>query len=357
MKRFSTATALLLFTFTLVGNIYASSSQSSADAEVFKYTAPDSTVTVRPDAMSSYPDVEEFIIDICKKNKLDSVKVRSAFDNAYFDSSVIALMDKPAEIHHWSFYSRMLLSRDRVANGVNYMGKYADNLSKAYEIYGVPPYVVAAIAGVESAYGTVPLKRNAVVSLGTLAFEYPRRSTYFKAELEKLFILAQKESADPLTYMGSYAGAIGIPQFMPSNVLMYGQDGDGDGHVDIVKSQPDAIYSIANFISRHGWQPDKDTIAFVSLRVLLPDDAFAKSPCSTNDRKTVYALRQMGVIFDKSYPDEARGILSRVDDDNNTYIPVVFFENACSIHKYNNSLKYTLAISVLADKIKQESGK
>lgn len=304
--------------------------------------------------MSEYEDVQKFINDISKKNRLDKKIVEEAFKNSYFDYSVIDLMEKPAEKRPWKHYSDMLISKDRVNKGKKYMRAHSKALANASKKYGVPKNVLTAIAGIESNYGSAPFKRTAVQSLGTLAFEYPRRSQYFQSELENIFILADKENVNPLTYYGSYAGAVGIAQFMPSNIIKYGKDGDGDGHIDIVNNHSDAIASIGNYLHEHGWQKGKDTAAFVTVPKNISDSLFANSPCDEKKRKTVKQWRKLGVKFKGKHPESARAVLSRLDEDNDKFTYAAFFENACPIHKYNNSLKYTAAISLLAKKLSDE---
>jgi membrane-bound lytic murein transglycosylase B len=305
----------------------------------------------RVQSMANYDDVRAFIKEICDRNKLDIKVVKNAFEQSYFDYSVTDLMDKPAETHGWTYYSTSLLSADRIKSGQEYIKAQQKALAFAEENWQVPPHVVAAIIGIESSYGKAPFKRTAVTSLGTLAFEYPRRATYFKAELEKLFVFAHKDKTDPLNVKGSYAGAIGIPQFMPSNILVYGKDGDGDNHVDLVGSHADAIASIAYYIQKHGWVKGKHIVSPVTLTRRLSDAAFSNDPCDKKSIKTVAQLRLAGVIFPEEYPDTALGILSRLDEEGDNFFPVVFFENACPIHKYNRSLKYTAAISLLAENL------
>ncbi len=320
-------------------------------------TPEDNTSTRRMEAMSKYQDVQDYIKEISVKYKLDNSILIKAFDSSYFDYRVVELMDIPAEKKFWPEYSDKLLSKERIDSGKKYMADNKKALDNASARWDVPSHVITAIIGVESAYGKTEFKRTAVTSLGTLAFEYPRRSTYFKGELTKLFILADKEKADPLSYRGSYAGAIGIAQFMPDNIMRYGKDGNGDGRVDIVAVHEDAIESVAFYIKEHGWKKGKNTAALVALKQSLPDSAYASSPCDTGNRMTVKTLKNKGVMFSKAYPDNDSGVLMKLDKDNDTFISVVFFENACPIHRYNSSMKYTAAISFLAETLSAEDNK
>lgn len=311
------------------------------------------TAPKRTEKLSEYDDVQAFMTEMVKKHKVDNDSLQKAFENTVFDYSVIELMDKPAEKRSWSYYHERLVSKERVSGGVKYMKTHKTALDNSTAAYKVPQNIITAIIGIETTYGTVKLKRTAVQSLSTFAFEYPRRADYFRGELASLFILAQKEEADPLYYMGSYAGAVGIPQFMPSNILAYAVDGDGDKHVDIVSSHADAIASVANYLSKHGWSQGKSTVALVKVTKELPESAYNTNVCSVSQRKTVKEFKNMGIELPSKYKDTEKGILAKLyeDEDEDTFVPAIFFENACPINKYNRSLKYTAAISLLAEEI------
>jgi membrane-bound lytic murein transglycosylase B len=309
--------------------------------------------SVRPKAMAEYDDVKAFIKDFAKKHNIPEKRLLNIFKELYFDVTVLELIERPAEKSTWSYYEKSVLNKEKIADGKKYLITHAVYLKAAEEEFGVPPELLTAIIGIESYYGTVKFRRNALTSLGTLAFEYPRRSQFFKTELENLLIYATVNGLDPLLIMGSYAGAVGIPQFMPGNITIYGVDGDNDSKIDIVNSHPDAIFSIANYIKRHGWEKNGQTFTYVDLGEGLTEEDFFLQPCS-KQYKTVGELKKQGVVFKKPFPDDLPALLSRLDDDNDTYKYVVFFKNSCAIHKYNNSLKYTVAIANLAEILKGE---
>jgi membrane-bound lytic murein transglycosylase B len=139
---------------------------------------------------------------------------------------------------------------------------------------------------------------------------------------------------------------------MPGNITIYGVDGDNDSTIDIMNSHPDAIFSIANYIKRHGWEKDGMTFDYVELGEGFTEEDFSPNPCTAGQYKTVGELKKMGVKFTLPYPDDLPALLSRLDDDNETYKYVAFFKNSCAIHKYNSSLKYTVAIANLAKILK-----
>jgi membrane-bound lytic murein transglycosylase B len=298
--------------------------------------------------MITYPDVKAFAEEIIRRHNLDREMVISAFTRSYFDYRVTALMDRPAERQPWSWYFGRMVTRERVNNGKAYMRQHQEVLNAAYQAHGVPPHVITAIIGIESSYGQVTMRYDAVTALATLAFEYPRRATYFRGELEQLFIIANREGKDPTTFRSSFAGALGIPQFMPGSLARFGKSADGGNRVDIINSHPDAIMSVANYLRAHGWKRgDINIVDLVTLEKPLPASAFAPGPCSTARAQSVQALKKLGVTFTKEFDTNAKGILSRMDEGDD-WVPVVFFPNACAINKYNRSLKYTSAVGMIA---------
>jgi membrane-bound lytic murein transglycosylase B len=324
---------------------------AARDNATAKDNASVDNVTVRPKAMSEYEDVQAFVKDVAKRHNIPEKRLLKVFESVFFDASVLILIEKPAEKNPWSFYEKSILNAERIAQGKKYLKANESYLQAAESVYGVPSELLTAIIGVESYYGTVKFRRNAITSLGTLAFEYPRRAQFFKSELENLLVYATVNKLDPLKIMGSYAGAIGIPQFMPGNITHYGVDGDNDSRIDLVNSHPDAIFSIANYIKLHGWEKGGNAFDYVELDEGFTEADFFYNPCGSS-YKTVDELKKMGVKFSGDYADAEPALLSRLDDENDTYKYVVFFKNSCPIHKYNNSLKYTVVIANLAEILK-----
>jgi membrane-bound lytic murein transglycosylase B len=353
LRYFSFTALLAVIVLTVGADLYGGSAPSSAVLHDNTSVKDNITkISVRPKAMSEYEDVAAFIKEAAKKHNIPENRLKKIFQSVFFDASVIELIEKPAEKNSWSFYEKSLLNKERIENGKKYLKNWLTHLKDAEKAFDVPPELVTAIIGVESYYGGVKFRRNAVTSLGTLAFEYPRRASFFRAELENLLVYAAVNKIDALSVMGSYAGAVGIPQFMPGNITTYGVDGDNDGKIDIVSNHPDSIFSIANYIKAHGWNKGGETIDYVKLDKAIADELFFYNPCG-NNYKSVKELKAMGVEFTSNYDNESLGLLSRLDDDNNTYKHIVFFKNSCPIHRYNSSLKYTAAIASLAKILKE----
>lgn len=181
--------------------------------------------------------------------------VYSLLRQAELQPRILELMDKPAEKSlAWYEYQQRIISAERVAAGKAFMQTYAEPLDRAEKMYGVSKYVIAGIIGLESRYGAIRGNYRVLDTLTTLSFHFPRRAAFFQKELTAFLMLAKSGSVDPLTLKGSYAGAIGWPQFMPSNVSKLATDFDGDGSIDLYNSPVDAIGSVAKYFHDNGWK-------------------------------------------------------------------------------------------------------
>jgi membrane-bound lytic murein transglycosylase B len=172
------------------------------------------------------------------------------------NAQVIRLMDPPAQHfkRSWQTYRKRFIEAKRIAAGVSFWNENQDALERASKRFGVPAYVIVGIIGVETIYGRHTGNFQVLEALATLSFDYPRRAAYFAKELEHFLLWTQEQGIDPKTVRGSFAGAIGLPQFMPGSIRRHAVDFDGDGSIDLVGSRADAIGSVASFLKRHGWQ-------------------------------------------------------------------------------------------------------
>lgn len=197
--------------------------------------------------------IEEFIHLAAPRTGWTEAELKTILDQAKPQPRIIELMDKPGEALLWTVYRERLVTHARVAQGRVFMATYADALKRAERQYGVPPEVIAAIIGVETKYGTIRGSYRVLDALTTLGFNYPRRSAFFQQELIAFLALSKKNNLDPVTTTGSYAGAMGWPQFMPSSAIKLAVDFDGDGVADL-NNPVDAIGSIANYFQVNGWR-------------------------------------------------------------------------------------------------------
>ena len=201
-------------------------------------------------------DVREFIEEMRKKHGFDSSRLARLFSQAQPQPKALKAIMPPADpsVRSWQAYRGRFIEPSRIEGGLRFWEANSQTLDAAQSIYGVPGEIIVAIIGIETIYGRNAGKFPAFATLATLAFDYPPRAELFRSELEALLLLARDSRRNPLTYMGSYAGALGIPQFLPSSIRNWGVDFDGDGQVDLAASTIDAIGSVANFLASHGWE-------------------------------------------------------------------------------------------------------
>lgn len=204
-----------------------------------------------------YAAVESYVASAAASTGWSQAEVAAIIGQAQMQPRILEIMNKPAEKSMtWQEYRTRIVSADRIAAGRDFMIQYADPLARAEATYGVPKNVIAAILGIETRYGEKRGNYRVLDSLVTLSFGYPRRAAFFQKELTAFLKLARAGHVDPYTIKGSYAGAIGWPQFMPTSILALATDFDGDGKIDLYNSPVDAIGSVANYFSKNGWRQE-----------------------------------------------------------------------------------------------------
>ncbi|HAT31746.1 MAG TPA: lytic murein transglycosylase B [Janthinobacterium sp.] len=211
---------------------------------------------------ADWKEVGAFLDDMVAKHGFERAKLDALMAQVRYVDATIQLIKPapPGKTKNWQAYRQRFVEPVRIGAGVEFWNANAEALARAESVYGVPADVIVGIIGVETVYGRNTGRFRVLDALTTLAFSYPdtptraARMTFFRGELESALVFAQQNAIDPLSLQGSYAGAVGLPQFMPSSILDYGVDFDGDGRIDLRNSAADAIGSVANFLLRHGWQ-------------------------------------------------------------------------------------------------------
>jgi len=198
--------------------------------------------------------VEHFIDTMVATHHVDKAELEALFTQVVVQDSVLQKIRKPAEAMPWYVYRTKLITDERIAEGVKFWSQHQDVLRRVEQDYGVPAQIIVAIIGVETSYGKYTGRYRVLDALATLAFHYPPRSAFFTKELEAFLLLSRAENMPPLDSKGSYAGAMGLGQFMPSSFIHYAVDFDHDGKKDIWHNSSDAIASIANYFVQHHWQ-------------------------------------------------------------------------------------------------------
>lgn len=224
---------------------------------------------------ANWKEVRAFLDEMSVKHGFDRAELDTLIGKVRYVESTVQLMKPapPGKPKNWQAYSARFIEPVRINAGVKFWEANAEALARAERDYGVPAEIIVGIIGVETVYGRNTGRFRVLDALTTLAFSYPESPTraarmeFFKGELENALLYARKDGIDPLTLLGSYAGAIGLPQFMPSSIMKYAVDFDGDSHIDLRNSTADAIGSVAHFLVEHGWR--RDDPAIITYRVTV----------------------------------------------------------------------------------------
>jgi membrane-bound lytic murein transglycosylase B len=300
---------------------------------------------------SGRPEVQAFVRELAQRHGFQEKALKRVFSRVQRVEPVLDAISRPAErVRSWEEYRAVLVTERRIAEGVEFWRRYHRTLERAQRKYGVAPEYVVAIIGVETFYGRNTGNWRVVDALTTLAFDYPPRAGFFRSELEHYLLLARDAGIDVFSMRGSYAGAMGIPQFMPSSARSYAVDFDGNGKIDLQKSRSDAIGSVANFLKLHGWQRDADVL--VEARVA--GDAWrAYADGRFEPKHSLVALRQAGIEFDSPQPAGATGALIELPSAERPSDYRIGLRNFYVITRYNRSALYAAAVADLARELRK----
>jgi peptidoglycan lytic transglycosylase B len=305
----------------------------------------------QPESVSidpSRPEVQTFIERMRTAHGFSSEELTQLLGQAKTQQSILDAMSKPAErTLLWYEYRARFLTEQRIAEGAQFWIEHRELLDETAVRYGVAPQYLIAILGVETSYGRITGRYRVLDALSTLAFDFSPRSSYFTSELEQFVVLTHEEPVDPLTTLGSYAGAMGAPQFMPGSLRRYAVDADADGKRDLWTDWADVLASVANYFRAHGWQPNGVVVTDVDI-----DQQHASNLDSrpTTLTETVASLRTKGVVFKESLPDDAPAMLIAADEPNEIRFRVGL-NNFYVITRYNRSPLYAMAVNDLANLI------
>jgi membrane-bound lytic murein transglycosylase B len=295
-------------------------------------------------------DIVSFVDDVVARDSLNRKKVLALLAKAEPQPKIIEAMTRPAEkVTPWWEYHDRFLTEERIADGAQFYLDHRESLERLGASRGVPPEYLVAIIGVETKYGRVTGHYRVLDALTTLAFDYPPRSDFFRGELEQFLLLTAEEGFDPLKVTGSYAGAMGAPQFMPSSYRHYAVDGDADNKRDLWTDWDDVLASIANYFVEHGWEAGGPVLAETQLD---PDPKFQFDPHNLELNETVDSLNAQGVEIRGVAPGATPVVLiSAEQQDGPAYR--VGFQNFYVITRYNRSARYAMAVYDLAQAISQ----
>ncbi len=293
---------------------------------------------------------ERFVLDMARKHGFDKSQLTSLMGQVRYSREVIEAIRRPFEAKPWYKYRPIFLTDKRIRGGIAFWRKNRESLERAQAAYGVPPQIITAIIGVETNYGDNLGRYRVIDALSTLGFSYPKRADFFRKELEELLLLAREESIDVSGLRGSYAGAIGLPQFIPSSYRAYAVDFDGDGRRNLRQSEADAIGSVGNYLDRHGWKTGEPVtfparVAGGTPQGITPAGKRPVKPATSLDR-----LKAAGIVAEKHLPGSTRATLIRLDAPGPEYW--LGLDNFYVITRYNHSNLYAMAVYQLNREIR-----
>jgi peptidoglycan lytic transglycosylase B len=316
----------------------------------------------QPSTSSGYAereDVRQFIDELAREHGFSRASLRRWFSDVRYQPKIVAAMQRPiVEPPKWYEYAPQFLNPARIDDGVAFWRLHAAALARAESEFGVPPEIVVAIIGVETFYGRNTGGYRVIDALSTLAFDYPRRAAYFRDELREYLLLARSERFSPLEAKGSFAGALGVPQFMPGSVRRFAIDFDGDGRIDLWRSGDDAIGSVANYLARHDWLRGQPIWSRATIAASARDAALLKLDGGISERRPLAAWNADGVAAER-LPDpmapEPVGLVGLEEPPEAETAPMsvwVAFPNFYVITRYNKSRLYAAAVTALAEAIR-----
>ncbi len=296
------------------------------------------------------PEIVAFINEVSARDGMSRKQLRTLLKAAQPQPKIIEAMERPAEkVSPWWEYREHFVTAERISEGVQFWGEHKAALERIAAEYQVAPEYIVAILGVETKYGRITGRYRVLDALATLAFDYPPRHAYFTKELEQFLILARENRLDPLTLTGSYAGAMGAPQFMPSSYRHYAIDANSDSQRDLWGDWEDVIASVANYLHLCGWRPGAPVLAEATVAA---DSSFEVEARNLEPKETVGALAARGIKTELDVPAETPALLLDAErQDGPGYR--VGFHNFYVITRYNTSPRYAMAVHDLAQAVVQ----
>ncbi len=290
------------------------------------------------------PGIPAFIDEMVARHQFKRNELETLFAHAQYRPDVIAAITRPATIKPWPEYRAAFVNQKRVTLGVAFWNKYHATLHRAEQQYGVPEEIIVAIIGVETIYGQNAGNYRAIDALTTLAFNYPKRADFFRSELENYLLLARDQEFNLLAIHSSYAGALGIPQFMPSSYRKYAVDFNGNHTVDLLREDRDAIGSVANYMKSYGWIAGEPVAARMNV-----SGKICVSDIQTPRDLAGWASDGIVPVQQADYEKPARLMDFTLSEGKEFWLA---FNNFEVITKYNNSDFYAMSVLQLADAIK-----
>ena len=294
----------------------------------------------------SRPDVKSFIDDTAAQFDLDKKEIGDLLAQAETKQAILDAISRPAErVVPWFEYRDRFLTEKRIQQGADFWTANAQSLEGVNDA-GIAA-TISGILGVETSYGRITGRYRVIDALATLAFDYPPRAPFFRGELQQFLLLTREEHVDPKAALGSYAGAMGIPQFIPTSYRKFAIDGDGNGKRDLWSSWQDVISSVANYLRVHGWREGEPVVVNATIE---NTDMSRFNTATIELNETVRSLKDKGVSFSTTQPDDAPAMLVVLQGKDGPEYRVGF-NNFYVITRYNRSNMYALAVHELGGAI------
>ena len=294
--------------------------------------------------------LEQFLLEMQTEHGYDPDKARAYFNHVTISPKIISTISRPAESKPWYKYRQIFVTEQRIRGGAKFWRNHAATLAQAERVYGVPGEIIVAIIGVETYYGKQGGSHRVLDALSTLAFNYPRRADFFRSELKHFLLLTRERGVNPLSLHGSYAGAMGMPQFMPSSYRNYAVDFNQDGRIDIWQTPKDSIGSVANYLNAHGWQAGGPIV--VSARVAGGQHRNYLD-LGLEPQTTWSTLKQSGVAPTREVAGDPLAVLLALETaGGNEYW--LGLNNFYVITRYNHSALYAMSVYQLAERIRSD---
>lgn len=292
-------------------------------------------------------DIRAFIDQMVSEHEFDRGELNALFQQVEIRQDILDAISRPAEGKPWHQYRPIFVTDSRSEQGVEFLNQHRADLERAEQTYGVPKEIITAIIGVETRYGQHKGRYRVVDALTTLGFDYPKRSEFFRSELKHFLLLAREEKFELTEILGSYAGAMGKPQFISSSYREYAVDFDGDGIRDLLNNPVDAIGSVANYLKRHGWEPDQP----IAVITDSPNNAPTTMGKLTKPNTPISEWQQQGYKpQSKVNSTLAADLIVLEQEDRTEYW--LGLQNFYAITRYNHSPLYAMAVYQLSEQIK-----
>jgi peptidoglycan lytic transglycosylase B len=300
------------------------------------------------DGYGEHPGAQALIEEMVAEQGFDRSALQRVFSEAERQQSILEAISRPAEkTKPWHEYRKIFLTEKREREGREFLAAHSEVLARAEAETGVPAEIVVAIIGVETHYGRITGNYRVIDALSTLAFDYPQRSAFFTKELKNYLLLTRDQGLDPLLMKGSYAGAMGYGQFMPSSYRSYAVDFDGDGLADIWSNPADAIGSVANYFKRHGWRAGEEVVSAASLTGKVAEDWLNDS---LKPERTVADYRAAGLVPVSDLAPETE-VMAMKFDDGKDFEYWLGLHNFYVITRYNHSAMYAMSVYQLSQRL------